>query len=314
MGVPVPRFPSIPQLSIVVPVGHDVPAFETSLVGVLENRPERCEVLVAHDGRYDDPFELTDEVRFVESAKGDLVHLIQEGARQARGRFVHVIGEGVRASADWTVDPIARLDQVDVGFIAPTIRHRDGSVLACGWTDTPHRLCDPLCSGSTNPTQGDTVRATGAYLQASFWRRDLLRSMAAAFLGERTNEATYAYALLATRAGWKGQVSTESNLVLDEDWMPWDDSNFDRGRRLRAIRHQLSGGGWGAALTAGLRSATACLTGQVGLGEAFGQATAPLAESEIELLLFAGETLIPNEAGSDSSVKMPTSYVTRQAA
>lgn len=314
MGVPVPRFPSIPQLSIVVPVGHDVQAFETSLVSVLENRPEHCEILVAHDGTYDDPFRLEDEVRFVTSPRSELVQLVQEGARQARGRFVHLIGEGVRATEDWTCDALTQLDRSDVGFVAPTIRHHDGSVLACGWTDTPHRLCDPLCSGSTDPAQGDTVRAMGAYLQASFWRRDLLRSLSSAFLGDQTNEATYAYGLLARRAGWKGQVSTESDLVIDEDWLPWDDSNFERGRRLRAIRHQLSGGGWGSAITAGLRSATACLVGQVGLGEALGQATAPLAESEIELLLFAGETLAPDEVGNAASVKIPTSYVSRHAA
>ncbi len=307
------RFPSIPQLSIIVPVTDQVAAFESSLVSVLENRPEHCEIIVAHDGSYDDPFDLSDEVRFVESANCDLVELIQTGARQARGRFLHVIAEGIAATGDWTAPAMDLLDDPSVGFVAPVISHRNGdAVVACGWTDTPHRLCDAVCAGKHRVEKGEVVRTIGSYLQASFWRRDLLRSMGRAFRGTKSDEASYAYGLLARHVGWKGGVAVESQMLCDDDFLPWDESTLDRGRRLRAIRHQLRGGGWAAALSAGLRSATACLTGHVGLGEAIGQATAPLATPDVELLLFVGEAVSPDDY--DATIRLPEQIAARRAA
>ncbi|MEM9644264.1 MAG: glycosyltransferase family 2 protein [Planctomycetota bacterium] len=307
-----PRFPSIPQLSIVVPVTDDVAAFESSLVSVLENRPERSEIIVPHNGSYNDPFDLSDEVRFVEAKDDGLVELVQQSAGQARGRYVHVVAEGVLATPNWSEPAIEKLDNPELGFVAPVIRQPQGHVLACGWTDTPHRLCHPVASGHPEAEPGETVRAIGAYLQASFWRRDLLRSMSKAFRGDLAQEANYAYGLLARHAGWRGSVATDSVMQFNASELPWDQSTLDRGRRLRAIQHQLRGGGWGTAITAGLRSATACLTGQIAISEAIGQATAPLADAEVELLLFVGETMSPDDY--DATIRLPAQIAARRAA
>ncbi len=53
--VSVPKFSPIPssltpRLSIIVPIGRDLAAFERTLISVLENQPTDCEVLVPHDG------------------------------------------------------------------------------------------------------------------------------------------------------------------------------------------------------------------------------------------------------------------------
>ncbi len=90
------------RLSIVVPhLGADGP-FEDTLISILENRPADVEVVVAHDGSYTDPFELSDEVRFVSGPSHSLPGLMSAAADQARGPFVHVIANGVRATAGWT--------------------------------------------------------------------------------------------------------------------------------------------------------------------------------------------------------------------
>ena len=68
--VSVPKTNPIPQLSIVVPVHGDAAAFESTLISVLENQPAASEVIVAHDGSYDDPFDLGEEVRFVSAGSG----------------------------------------------------------------------------------------------------------------------------------------------------------------------------------------------------------------------------------------------------
>ncbi|QDV60909.1 glycosyltransferase family 2 protein [Crateriforma conspicua] len=308
----VPRFPSIPQLSVIVPVNQQVNTFESSLVSVLENQPESCEVIVAHDGGYDDPFDLGDEVRFVQAGGASTVELVQEGVKHARGHLVHVIADGMSATAGWASAAVERFEDDDVGFVSPTIRHRDGDVLACGWTDTPHRLCTAVCAGQDSPRHGDMVRSIGCYLQAGFWRRDLLASLGRGFVGTRSAEATYAYGLLARRTGWRSAVAVDSVVLSDDDRLPWDRSTLDRGQRLRSIRHHLRGGGWATAITAGLRSAAGVLTGSVGLGEAIGQATAPLADADIELMVFTGEVISPDDY--DTTIRLPERIAARKAA
>ena len=81
--VSVPKTNPIPQLSIVVPVFGDSAAFEATLVSVLENQPSCSEVIVAHDGSYDDPFDLADEVRLVESQASTFGSLVGSASHQA---------------------------------------------------------------------------------------------------------------------------------------------------------------------------------------------------------------------------------------
>ena len=47
-----------PRLSIVIPSVHGAQALEETLLSVLENRPEQCEVIVALACEYDDPWNL----------------------------------------------------------------------------------------------------------------------------------------------------------------------------------------------------------------------------------------------------------------
>ena len=99
-----PKFPPVPRLSIIVPIGRDLAAFERTLVSVLENQPADSEVLVSHDGSYEDPYQLSDEVRFVVTDTAALVNQVAAGVVEARGRFVHVLADGICATSGWT-DP-----------------------------------------------------------------------------------------------------------------------------------------------------------------------------------------------------------------
>ena len=67
----------MPRLSIVVFCFHDSQLLEETLVSVLQNRPDNSEVLVMHDGTYEDPYDLVDEVRFIEASgvQLSLIHI-----------------------------------------------------------------------------------------------------------------------------------------------------------------------------------------------------------------------------------------------
>jgi len=61
----------VPRLSIIVPHLHDDSGLEITLLSILENRVSDFEVLLAHDGRYNDPYDLDqDELILIESEKG----------------------------------------------------------------------------------------------------------------------------------------------------------------------------------------------------------------------------------------------------
>jgi hypothetical protein len=57
------------RLSVVVPA-TDVTGLEETLISVLEHRPDNSEIVVALGSPYDDPWNIREEVTFVDAAKG----------------------------------------------------------------------------------------------------------------------------------------------------------------------------------------------------------------------------------------------------
>lgn len=278
--VSVSKFSPIPRLSIVVPVGRDLSAFETTLISVLENRPENCEVLVAHDGRYDDPFDLGDEVKFVVGDSAAIVDLVHAAAAVAIGRFVHVIADGVRATADWTDAALENFESYDVGVVAPLVRDETTArIVAAGWYDAADRLCKPFAEGKSDAPKPNRKKI-GAYLQFSFWRRDLLVSLADAFDSRDTAEATYAYEWLAREAGWRCVPAANCELISTVDSVAGHEPSLGRGRRLRAIRHCFGRGGWSSSVQSSMIAGLANLVRPAMWMESIGQAVAPISESK----------------------------------
>jgi len=252
----VPKFPPIPRLSIVIPIGQDLAAFESTLISVLENRPAGSEVIVAHDGHYDDPFDLCDEVRFATSSSGGLIDLISASVSQARGRFVHVLSDGIRATPGWTDDAVEKFEQFDAGVVAPVIRSQQtGKIVAAGWCDRGGCLCRAAAAGRATVDRVAATSVGGAYLQASFWRRELIRSACSAFTGDSDSvEASYAVGQMVRHAGWRSVLASDCTLKCDAEALPWQTSSLRLSRRLRAIHSHFYGGGWWQSVGGGLRA------------------------------------------------------------
>jgi hypothetical protein len=284
--VAVPKFPSIPRLTIVVPIGNNLLSFEDSLISVLENLPADCEVMVASDGSYDDPFELSDEVRFVTAPSNKLVDLVAAATAQSRARFVHVLADGIRATSGWIDGAMEKFEHEDAAVVAPVIWHQPSQrIVAAGWCDRQSRLCDPA-QRNRKSVSTQFPNRIGAYLQASLWRREVLLSMMDAFAGRDPVEASYAYEYLLRAAGWRCVLAPESNLQFSSYRLPWEDTSASRGQRLRAIRsHFHRNGGWGHALLAASRAVLANGAHPGYLAEAVGQALAPLAAIDTKRLL-----------------------------
>jgi hypothetical protein len=266
-----------PRLSILLPLGQDRESFENTLISVLENRPSACEILVAHDGSYNDPFDLGDEVRFVIAESNGLIDAIAAGCDSAWGRYIHVLEGGFHASEGWTCEALAKFEHADAAVVAPVIRsrHRE-TILAAGWTDNSSRL---MAAHSAGEMQVESIRGRelGAYLSASFWRREVLRSMTRACASIDPLMATYSYQHLLKTAGWKCVLAPNSTVTISDEDFTIDDVSLSRGKTLRAIRNHFCGGG----ATKGLVAMLSGITNLSLLPESLGQVLAGVAPGNV---------------------------------
>ncbi|MEM9825172.1 MAG: glycosyltransferase family 2 protein [Planctomycetota bacterium] len=254
-----------PRLSIVLPVLAATEVFEETLLSVLENQPPACEVLVVHDGRYQDPFDLADEVRFVHSDSGGLIDGIAAGCDAAWGRYVHVLAGGAKATEGWTIDALRRFEDFDVASVTPVLRtDRDGEIVAAGWRDTAAGLMRPLDAGQRAASGED--RRLGVYLNASFWRREVLRSLTRACATTDPLIATYAYRHLQATAGWRSTLAPRSEVHV-ADLGDVGKPSWRRGRILRSLKQHFGQSAGVAGVIAALQSV---LRGG-DIGEATGQ-------------------------------------------
>lgn len=308
-----PSSPASTQLSIVVPVSDSARDFEATLLSVLENRPEGCEVLVCHDGSYDDPFDLCDEVQFVTVPSSNPVEMIAESARSANGQVVHILGAGVLATLGWADAAVECFEQPDVGFVtSPVYGTPDQTLVALGWEDSKSRLCIPSRRDHQTLKTADEARP---YLTASWWRRDLLTSLVDSITSSDLAEASVAINYLAKSAGWRGETAVDSVLKTDSIELFDQAATFDRGRRLAGIRSYFLRGGSGASIQASLIACFSNLVRPNLFVESLGQALGASAASKLKSRLRAKLVLNQSSANSNAaSLQTATFEAIRRAA
>jgi len=206
-----PRRASQPQLSIVIAAPSDVAALEDTLVSVLEKRPAGCEVIVALGCAYDDPWNIRDEVTFVQAPIGSsLVACVNVGVASSRADVTHILAAGWRATEGWTEGPLARFDDEDTAAVVPLTVSADDHAR-------------PVAAGircrrggrrvDVAPSRG-TPRPDGPALEAGFWRTEFLRHAGPGFstaCGDSCADADMAVAL--SRSG-RSVVFDDSSRVV----------------------------------------------------------------------------------------------------
>jgi hypothetical protein len=168
-----------PRLSIVIPA-FDAATLEDTLVSVLENRPEDCEIVAVLAVPYADPWSIGNEVRFVQApAAATLVDCVNVGMASSAGRIVHVLRAGWRATDGWADAALERFADPDVIAVVPlTVAAGDrGRVVAAGVRRTSggrSMVNVPARRDQRIETVAATsVAAPGApALEAGFWRAE----------------------------------------------------------------------------------------------------------------------------------------------
>jgi hypothetical protein len=242
------------RLSIIVPYDRDEAAFEATLVSVLENRPEFCEVIVAHDGSYCDPFDLGDEVRFVIGDSPDAKSLLKTAINASLGRIVHFLASGARATEGWSEEPIEMFEQADLACVAPVIRDLSagGRVVAAGWRDTSTGLRRPIAAGCNEPGRKDIASVQGGYLAASFWRRSVLEAIANVDLTEAISCADYVWMTAARESQWRCRVAPTSSIIASPQIIAPIEGVRQANQVMQMIRSGLKGEGLGRIVIASL--------------------------------------------------------------
>ena len=159
----------MPRLSIIIPHRNDHQLEET-ILSVLENRPRDSEVIVAHNGSYHDPYQLADEVVYVqEDPESTVVDLINGGLMAACSPVVCTLLDGAVVSADWAEPALRRFAKPEVAAVAPQLQV--GQRVISGVAAEAIRNPAKLRRGQVESKNGSAVAPT---LAAGFYRRKLL--------------------------------------------------------------------------------------------------------------------------------------------
>ena len=164
----------MPILSIIIPVPDSTRApdsaelLESTLLTVLENRPDDVEILVVHCGNYTDPYNLTDEVSYVELPRhSTLADCVHAGAEASHGAIVHLLASGMRVQADWMSQVLCCFEDPECGAVSPVIVDQHDRILATGLrlglAGTRRLRCNKAWPGVDGPL-----------VEAAFYRRDAL--------------------------------------------------------------------------------------------------------------------------------------------
>ncbi|MEN6405652.1 MAG: glycosyltransferase [Thermoguttaceae bacterium] len=238
----------MPRLSILIPVLGKTQPLDDTLISVLENRPVDCEILVVHNRPYDDPYHLSDEVRFVAAEVGaGLAECLNCGLAAAQSPVLHVLACGVEATPDWTEAVLRHFDDPAVASVTPVTLDRDDPdrIVTVGWGYRVEGMTWRLGAGD----RADQISAyredlCGPDGLAGFYRVSALRAVGG--FSARAGDAMAAIdvALALQQAGFHGVL--ESQCVARTDAATaCDGSAWRQGRDAeRLFWYWASSEGW----------------------------------------------------------------------
>lgn len=209
----------MPKLSILI-AAHDDAQLETSLISVLQNRPRDCEIVVVHDGRYQDPYDLAGEVRFLPApALQNVASQLNAGVAECRSPVVHVLGCGAEVAEDWTAPAVSHFKDAKIAAVAPLVVSNDQQQIAAAGLEYH-------CGGRRVACQAGTAaadfaaepRATlGPTLVGAFYRRDALAAWSQPFstvVGDQLADVDLALRL--ARQGHRAMLEPASRVVAPQ--------------------------------------------------------------------------------------------------
>jgi hypothetical protein len=167
----------VASLACIIPVVGDTDGLESTLVSVLERRPDGCEVLVVLATAYQDPYDLKGEIQFLQVPAGaSLVECVNLGISATRAPIIHLLAAGAEVDSGWIESALAHFDDPRVAAVTPVVfdsidRERIVAAgVSCGRGG--RRIVH-----SSMPKEGESPAASvGPVVQAAFYRKSALEA------------------------------------------------------------------------------------------------------------------------------------------
>ena len=225
----------MPRISIIVAHQNDQ-RLEDTLVSVLENRPRDSEIIVAHDGSYSDPYNLQDEVLFVESNEAStIVSKLNEALYATCAPVVHILGEGLSVTEGWCEVAIHSIQRQQVAAVSPLIQSQSSRTTRYAGLNTQTLAKRGLVSvGAHAP-----AHCAGPVLAAGFYSRRTLLSLGGLLESVDSRVADVDLALSLQKLGLVCEVDATSVVVGSEALVsPHQDARVARDLASLFVAHQ----------------------------------------------------------------------------
>ena len=202
------------RISIVVPLrAADTTAFEDTLASILRNLPDRCQIVVAHDGSYSDPHDLKSigvKVVHVCDARS-YGELYFAAISHCTAPIVHWLRPGVTVDESWCESAIDQFENSQVAAVTPLIVSDDhlDRILTAGITcGSGYRI--KLVGSGNRVGIGIRLDPLGPSAWAAFYRRSYLRAVSLQINQHVAGNFDLELALSFRALGWLNVVDVNS--------------------------------------------------------------------------------------------------------
>ncbi|MCC6509605.1 MAG: glycosyltransferase family 2 protein [Pirellulaceae bacterium] len=238
----------MPRISIIIAHQNDQ-RLEDTLLSVLENRPRDCEVIVAHDGSYADPYNLADEVLFVETnASCSVTTKLNEALYAACSPVVHFLCEGIQVTEGWCDGPVQSIARQVSVAVSPLIETTDGRRTICAGLDEGQLASHTPQTVKRNQTPD---QCAGPLLAAGFYSRRLLLGLGGLLESVHSSVADTDLALTLSDLGLHCDVDASSCVLGQQS-------------HIQLPRHAGVSGDLASVLAAHQRQSSGVMAGMVG--------------------------------------------------
>jgi cellulose synthase/poly-beta-1,6-N-acetylglucosamine synthase-like glycosyltransferase len=114
--------PTMHRFSIIIPLLGDRRLFDDTLASVLRYQPEASQIIVVHDGTYDNPHQIQDEVDLVTSSSGGgLIRCFNSALNEATGETIALLRPGIQLKDGWSLPIQTAFQDPQVASVSPMI-------------------------------------------------------------------------------------------------------------------------------------------------------------------------------------------------
>jgi hypothetical protein len=213
----------VPRLSIIVPHLHDDSGLELTLLSILESRESDFEIVIAHDGRYRDPYELDqDEAILIESESGaSFTNQLNLAVASACSPIIQIVLPGCVVHSHWCDEALQLMNDKSVSAVCLPVGDMASNDVYVGLSgeSLPHRRVTPSEQNAVAPL-----------LCGGVFRKGMLKKLGGWFEPCQREIAEVEFALLAAAMEIEIQVAHEVTIKAPKRVAVGQEAGYEIGR------------------------------------------------------------------------------------